>query len=199
MIRLRLCFALKGHDPPSNRALPEAALKGGKSILVGPSAPGTIAAKSDGTEAFPPLQAAGPRSSRRPVCGTPALAFLCNPRPAPDPRLHRQPINSHPSANSQRENQRRIFPGVEQCNMPQGGCCVIQIFQERFLGRPDIVVRTQSGYLETSWETRPDSTAEESRRIRVHEKLQFLHSRALGGFESCRWTDGPAAELPSPS
>ena len=110
MIRLRLCFALKGHDPPSNRALPQAALKGGKSILVGPSAPGTIAAKSDGTEAFPPLQAAGPRSSRRPVCGTPALAFLCNPRPAPDPRLHRQPINSHPSANSQRENQRRIFP-----------------------------------------------------------------------------------------
>ena len=86
MIRLRLCFALKGHDPPSNRALPQAALKGGKSILVGPSAPGTIAAKSDGTEAFPPLQAAGPRSSRRPVSR--ALApFLFIGSPGPHPTL----------------------------------------------------------------------------------------------------------------
>jgi hypothetical protein len=61
---------------------------------------------------------------------------------------------------------------------------VIQIFQERFLGRPEIVVRTQSGYLETSWETRPDSTAEESRRIRVHEKLQVLQFRIAGAVES---------------
>jgi hypothetical protein len=75
----RLWFALKGMDPPGNRELAGAAWTGGKSKIAGPSAPGTIAAKSDGTEAFLPLEAAGPRF--RGDCPLGARAFLFWTRP----------------------------------------------------------------------------------------------------------------------